>query len=436
MPVEVRVFSTAPVKKMKYIYKHGNQYWYQRAVPARISNLIGRKTLKISLKTNKVPTAIKRAKLQALEHKKMFKVAENNLNKYFKNFFSNNEFDLNKYTLSFIDDFDDLVNKLFFSKKDLINLLKNKNLNDDENISIERLLLDNDTTNENFLSTLIEDYLQDKNILNDKKKLYSIKKSLSLLLEICGDKPIDSYNINDANSFKNYFIKLHKISTGKRNQSNLHNFFSAMYQKYLVDKKNPFSGLVWPNSNKKKCYQKFTDEELIRIKEFCLKDNSLISCLGGIMFDTGCSYAEIIGLESEDVDLNKYNPYVVIRSNSIRTINNIYKRRTIPLVGISLNKIQKIYKCINQGSLFKDYCNVIELSKLKYEKNLNNELKILTNGKTSISFKYSLIERLKAINCPESVICDLIGMARRESFYRNDVTLDVKLSWMDQIKMF
>ena len=64
---------------MKYIYKHGNQYWYQRAVPSKLSNLLGRKTLKISLKTNKVPTAIKRAKLQALEHKKMFKIAENSL---------------------------------------------------------------------------------------------------------------------------------------------------------------------------------------------------------------------------------------------------------------------------------------------------------------------------------------------------------------------
>ena len=59
----------------------------------------------------------------------MFKIAENSLNKYFKNLFNKNEFDSQKYTLSFIDDFDDLVNKLFFSKKDLINLLKNKKLN-------------------------------------------------------------------------------------------------------------------------------------------------------------------------------------------------------------------------------------------------------------------------------------------------------------------
>ena len=102
-------------------------------------------------------------------------------------------------------------------------------------------------------------------------------------------------------------------------------------------KRNPFSGLKWPNTNIKISYQKFSDEELIRIKEFCLKEESFTSYVSGIMFDTGCSYYEIIGLELEDVNLKKYNPYIVIRSNSIRQIKNIYKRRIIPLVGISLD---------------------------------------------------------------------------------------------------
>jgi len=154
------------------------------------------------------------------------------------------------------------------------------------------------------------------------------------------------------------------------------------------------------------------------------------------MLETGCSYSEIIGLESADVDLNKYNPYIIIRSNCIRQIKNIYKRRTIPLVGISLTKIEKIYKFNKSGSLFKNYFDTIELLKFQHEKKLNNELKIMSNGKTSISFKYSIIERLKSVNCPESVICDLIGMANRESLYRSEVTLDIKSSWMDQIKIF
>ena len=66
---------------------------------------------------------------------------------------------------------------------------------------------------------------------------------------------------------KNYFIKLDKISTGKRNQSNLKNFFAVIFNKYLVDKKNPFLGLKWPNISSKSSHQEFSDEELIRIKD-------------------------------------------------------------------------------------------------------------------------------------------------------------------------
>ena len=51
---------------------HGNIFWYQRAVPKKVHKFIGVKSIKVSLKTNKVNIAIQRSKLQALEHKKMF----------------------------------------------------------------------------------------------------------------------------------------------------------------------------------------------------------------------------------------------------------------------------------------------------------------------------------------------------------------------------
>ena len=43
--MEVQVFSAAP-NIMKYIYKHGNQYWYQRAIPTKLTKILGKKTIK------------------------------------------------------------------------------------------------------------------------------------------------------------------------------------------------------------------------------------------------------------------------------------------------------------------------------------------------------------------------------------------------------
>ena len=72
-------------------------------------------------------------------------------------------------------------------------------------------------------------------------------------------------------------------------------------------------------------------------------------------FNTGCSFNEIIGLTNEDVNLNKYNPYIVIRSDSIRSIKNIYKRRVLPLVGISYDSIKKIKTNEKNLHLFVDF---------------------------------------------------------------------------------
>ena len=55
------------------------------------------------------------------------------------------------------------------------------------------------------------------------------------MIDICNDKPIDLM-IYVMQKFQNYFLKINKISTGKRNQSNVQNIFSVMFDKYSVDK--------------------------------------------------------------------------------------------------------------------------------------------------------------------------------------------------------
>ena len=58
---------------MKYIYKHGNQFWYQRAVPENLVCFFEKKTFKVSLKTNKLEIAVKRANKQAKQHSLIFR---------------------------------------------------------------------------------------------------------------------------------------------------------------------------------------------------------------------------------------------------------------------------------------------------------------------------------------------------------------------------
>ena len=93
-----------------------------------------------------------------------------------------------------------------------------------------------------------------------------------------------------------------------------------------IDKNNPFSKLTWPVYSKKKSIEGFSQIEIDSIRSFCLAENRLLNLVSGLMLNTGCSFYEIAGLEVEDVNFDKFNPYIVVRSNKFRPIKN----KTIP----------------------------------------------------------------------------------------------------------
>ena len=78
------------------------------------------------------------------------------------------------------------------------------------------------------------------------------------------------------------------------------------------------------------------------IAEKCKKDFDLESLLILILMDTGCTFAEIAGLGVDDIYLDSYLPFIIIRSNNQRKIKNLNKLRTVPLIGLSLLAFQKI----------------------------------------------------------------------------------------------
>ena len=101
---------------MKYLYKHGNKFWYQKSVPLQLVELVGVKNIKVSLNTNKIQTAITRSKLQYIEHKKMF----NELHGKSKNSIFeiiNKKIKIKDYEINFLDDYEDYVSDLIFSNE-------------------------------------------------------------------------------------------------------------------------------------------------------------------------------------------------------------------------------------------------------------------------------------------------------------------------------
>ena len=337
---------------------------------------------------------------------------------------------LDKYSLNFPDDYEESLNKLLFNKSELLKYFNQMSAGKNKEL-IDKIALDFDGISLT-LSESLDEYLKIKKIF-DKKKITSIRQSIKIMMKICKDKPIVDYSKLDAKMFRDYFINLDKISTGKRNQSNIQNLFSEIFNKYQIEKSNPFSGLVWPVYFSKKKRESFSINELKKIKTICLENHGLQHLICGLVFDTGCSFQEIIGLENADLILSKYNPHIVIRTNSIRKINNLYKKRIIPLVGMSLQSVKKIKRSEDKKELFANYLTK-DLKGLKtFENLINKMIKTIANGKTLISFSISIIERLKEVGCPENIISEIIGMAKKPSFYESELNLDIKASWLKQI---
>ena len=408
---------------MKYIYKHGNQYWYQRAIPGKLRKILGKKTIKVSLRTNKISTALIRAKLQSAEHKKMF---TNLINKKFSiNFL--NKVDISKFNLSFKDDSDDLFSKMLLNKKQIINLATKKSEQ-----SIENFLFNNVVPNNNFLSKLLEKYLKLKKISTKSTQYSSIVNSTKYLIKICGDKPIDEFSSKDSKKFQNFFILEQRISTGKRYQSNLFNFFKTLYDYSNIDKKNPFENIKWPTTYFKPNIEPLNINEIKKIISITKEEKSLFSIIIGCILNTGISVNELIGINRNEINLNQFNPYIVIRSNDLRKINNIYKKRIIPLVGISLESMDNLLRLSsNEYPLYNFLGSNFTIKKI--ESKINFRIKKITDNKSLQSFKITLIDRLKKINCPEEIISDILGLKKRSIFYKNEVSIEMKYSWLNQI---
>ena len=184
--------------------------------------------------------------------------------------------------------------------------------------------------------------------------------------------------------------------------------------------------------NKNKYNLILSSDNLKKLSEYCKKAESIESQVLGIIINTGCSLKEILGLEYNDIYIDRFQSFIAIRSNSLRKIKNINKIRTIPLIGVSL---------ICGKYFFKTLINcknnlVFEGEFDKLENSIKRILKKNTNSKSIMSLQKTLIARLLHINCPEEVILDLIGRSRKNSLYNREISLDIKKSWLEHLEYF
>ena len=396
---------------MKYLYKHGNKFWYQRAVPLKLVELVGVRSIKVSLNTNKIQTAITRSKLQAIEHKKIFnKLSEKSKNSFLE--ILKKKINIKNYEINFLEDYEDYVSDLIFSHKSFskINVSNIKKYFSDIHKSIP-------TLSDFFNDTFIKEFEFKPN------QFLQFKKTVTNFIYVCGDKPINSYNSGD--------IKKIHLSLLNNKDFRLHflkKVFLMAFDKFEI-KKKIFPPTKSISIKKKLTNSSITFEDFKKLENFCKRYSSIETSLLSMILYTGSNLYELMGLETSDIYLDKFQSFIIIRNNSTRLIKSIYKNRTIPLIGISRQGAEFIFNKLNDGEVLFD--------KKKIKKFENLIKKILINNSTTkalISIKSFLMSRLIKIECPEEVILEIIGRSKKNNLYNREISLDMKKSWLEQLE--
>ena len=171
-----------------------------------------------------------------------------------------------------------------------------------------------------------------------------------------------------------------------------------------------------------------SSNELSELNRYCYDTELPETYILGIMLNTGCSFEETFGLDNSDIYIDSFQSFISIRSNSYRKISNIYKIRTIPLVGISQHASKMMLKALISNTEI----NRKDSHRLKYK--VNKIFKNIANNKPLASIKNTLISRLINLHCPEEIILEIIGKSKKHSFYNSDVSLDIKRVWLEQLE--
>lgn len=424
---------------MKYVFKHGNQYLYQRAVPNDLLGSFGKKTIKQSLKTNDKSIATGRALRIAKEHDALFASLRGKGSSASIASEARKLLDPNSYQFTFDEEYiqqgrehGDTIRDLELSE--LKSLLSDRAVEGD---IIAQTAFKMMSSKQPFLSEVLDDYFVLKGIKADSSAFKHVHRSVNFFIKVSGDKPIDQYSKSDARAFRDRYVKEDKVRTGKRNQSDVQNVFSIMMDELDINLSNPFQNLKWPPAKEKNKRVPFNEYELLKIASCCKSIDDDMRWLVALQINTGCRLAEIVGLSQDDLDLENDLPYVRIRSHPWRPLKSETSERAIPLVGTSLWAAQRALKNCDGQFIFSRYITSdMENNKATHASNsLNKWLRTLVTGKTTHSFRHALADRLRNADCSEEVVAEILGHSRAgmTKNYGKGFSLEIKQKWLGKI---
>jgi len=376
-------------KSPHYLYQRNGTFYFSRQVPSDLQSRFNKKRVVISLRTPSEQKAI---------------ISANKLADRLDNYWNT------------------LRLELFHTKELKLSFL------DNEKVKSEKVKL----------SEALDIYIKLKG--NGKDNLFhrTAKRNVSYTIECFGNIDITSLKPIDAGKYRDFlFNKGLSTSSVRRVFSSINAVINITINEIGVNMTNPFSGTFIPDDNKKKTRLPIPIQNIRNIQDECKSIDDDNRWLIALISDTGMRLSEATGLLASDIILETNIPHINLVNHPWRRLKTKGSNRVIPLIGSSLWAAKRVISANNEYA-FPRYTNEKKCNANSASNGLNKWLKPrIPNDCVIHSFRHSLRDRLRAVQCPSDIV-DAIGGWTTSGVgqtYGSGYNLDIKQKWMEKLQL-
>ena len=287
-----------------------------------------------------------------------------------------------------------------------------------------------------LLSEAFAIYLDNHQKGNDSAFKDSQSQHWTKFIALTGDIPLITLNREHAKEYRDHRLNTGvKAATVKRELNTLMAIVNKAFAELTINQKNPFEQLTIhktaTNTSTEK--QPYSREEITKLLSQARALNDERRRIVIVLALTGARLAEIVGLRRKDVDL--INNSIQIASHESRSLKTSASARTLPLLPMALEAIEKQLSDHTGDFVFPSYASKTEVKADSASAALNKWAKTIVNepNRTMHSFRHALRDQLRAVNCPDAVSKAIGGWSEGNdvsSSYGLGYELDVKRKWL------
>ena len=261
------------------------------------------------------------------------------------------------------------------------------------------------------------------------------QRNANVVIEALGDKPINEYASSEAGKLRDTLLaKGLAVTSIKRMFGSIKAIINLAMAEHGIEGRNPFSSIYMPDEVQEE-RQPIPMDVIRRIQRDCMAIDDEMRWLLALISDTGMRLSEAAGLHRDDIILDVSIPYINLQPHSWRRLKTKGSARHIPLIGASLWAAKRIQQH-DSSYAFPRYCDGKICNANSASAALNKWMKPrLKDNAVVHSFRHSMRDRLRAVECPSDIIDAIGGWTTTGVGQRYGLgqPLDVKAKWMDKL---